>query len=40
MALDEMQRVEVEISRPSEIIDKSTTLNIPKSGEYDIVRPV
>lgn len=39
MALEEMQRVEVEIIRLSEIIDKSTTLNIPKSGEYDIVRP-
>ena len=39
MALEEMQRVEVEIIRLSEIIDKSATLNIPKSGEYDIVRP-
>ena len=39
MALEEMQRVEVEIIRLSEIIDKSTTLNIPMSGEYDIVRP-
>ena len=39
MALEEMQRVDVEIIRLSEIIDKSATLNIPKSGEYDIVRP-
>jgi transcription elongation factor GreA len=39
MALEEMQRVDVEIIRLSEIIDKSNTLNIPQSGEYDIVRP-
>ena len=39
MALEEMQRIEVEIGRLQTIIDKSTTLNIPPAGEYETVRP-
>lgn len=39
MALEELQRVDIEIIRLSEIIDKSGTLNIPPVGEYDVVRP-
>lgn len=39
MALEDLQRVDVEIIRLSEIVDKSGTLNIPPPGEYDTVRP-
>lgn len=39
MALEEMQRIEVEVGRLQTIVDKSVTLNIPKVGEYDVIRP-
>ena len=39
MALEELQRLEVEIGRLQNIVDNSTTLNIPPKGEYDAVRP-
>lgn len=39
MALEEMQRVEVEMHRLQTIVDKSSVLDIPPSGEYNTVRP-
>ena len=39
MALEEMQRIEVEVGRLQTIVDKSATLNIPAVGEYDAIRP-
>jgi transcription elongation factor GreA len=39
MALEEMQRIEVEMGRLQTIVDKSATLNIPAVGEYDAIRP-
>ena len=39
MALEEMQRIEVEVGRLQTIVDKSVTLNIPAVGEYDAIRP-
>ena len=39
MALEEMQRIDMEISRLQLIVDKSSILTIPKVGEYDAVKP-
>ena len=39
MSLDDLQRVDVEIGRLQDIVDKSATLNIPSVGAYDTIRP-
>lgn len=39
MSLDELQRVDMEISRLQDILDKSSILSLPSVGEYDKVKP-
>lgn len=39
MALEDMQRIDVEISRLQSIVDKSSILEIPAAGDYDTIKP-